>query len=94
MNVIEKIKELKYRFDGIELVGLTGSALYKKEPNDIDIVYKIDEKFLKVCDPLRFYSYLFSIKKELENIFQKPVDLIDITTLNATARKYMKIEYV
>ena len=92
MNIKKEIRELKKRYQLIEIVGVTGSVLTKENPRDLDILYRIDPE--KVEDPFLFFTKLRQIKEELSNKFGKPVDLIDISTLNRVAKKYMKIEYV
>jgi len=88
---IEKIKKIKNKYKGIELTGIVGSYARgtESEKSDIDILYKIEDTFLYEVDPLQFFTYLNEIKKDLQKELGKNVDLIDITTLNSIAKKYM-----
>jgi len=88
---INKIKKLKNRYNGIKIVGIVGSTARGEatKESDIDILYRIDETFLYEVDPLQFFTYLNDVKLSIEKELGKKVDLIDVTTLNSIAKKYM-----
>jgi predicted nucleotidyltransferase len=88
--VIDTLKHLnnQYKKIGFHIVGLFGS--FAKGENDIfsdiDIAYKIEhDKFYK-DDAFKKLSKIGDIKKELEQQFQKKVDLVPFNTNN----KYLK----
>jgi predicted nucleotidyltransferase len=85
------IKKIKNKYKGIELTAIVGSLARGEatEKSDIDILYKIDDAFLYEVDPLLFFTYLNEIKNDIARELGKKVDLIDVTTLNSVAKKYM-----
>ena len=88
-EIYQKIKNIKNKFEGIEIVGIVGSFTRSENYNDIDLLYKIDKNFLKEIDPFYFFTYLENIKREIEKELNINVDLIDVSTLNNIAKKYM-----
>ncbi len=88
---IKLLKKLKNRYKGIKLIAIVGSAARgeMREKSDIDILYQIDDAFLYEVDPLEFFTYLNEIKSDIEKELGKEVDLIDVSTLNSIAKKYM-----
>lgn len=84
-EILSKLKELKpkYEEEGLILVGLFGSYAKDNQTNfsDIDVAYQLDyDKFSKK------YKGGFSkllriqdIKKELQSIFHKSIDLVPDT---------------
>lgn len=81
-EILLKLKELKpaYEKEGLILLGLFGS--YAKETqtkfSDIDVAYKLDyDKFsLKYKGGFAKLLRIDDIKKELQSIFHKPIDLV------------------
>lgn len=84
-EILLKLKEIKptYAQEGLEILGVFGS--YAKETqtqfSDIDIAYKLDyDKFsLKYKDGFAKLLRIEDIKKELQNIFHTPIDLVPST---------------
>jgi len=84
-SILSKLKELKptYEQEGIILLGLFGS--YAKDTqtkfSDIDVAYKLDyNKFsLKYKGGFAKLLRIEDIKKELQSIFHKPIDLVPDT---------------
>ena len=80
--ILLKLKELKqvYEKDGLILLGLFGS--YAKDTqtifSDIDVAYRLDyDKFsLKYKGGFAKLLKIDDIKKELQSIFKKPIDLV------------------
>jgi len=83
-EILSKLKELKPKYEeGLILVGLFGSYAKDNQTNfsDIDVAYQLDyDKFSKK------YKGGFSkllriqdIKKELQSIFHKSIDLVPDT---------------
>jgi len=85
------LKKLKNKYKGIELIGIVGSYARGEatKRSDMDILYQIDDAFLYEVDPLQFFTYLYEIKSDIEKELGKKVDLIDVSTLNSIAKKYM-----
>jgi predicted nucleotidyltransferase len=81
-EILSKLKELKptYEKEGLILLGLFGS--YAKDSqtkfSDIDIAYKLDyDKFSsKYKDGFSKLLRIDDIKKELQNTFKAPIDLV------------------
>ena len=84
-SILSKLKELKptYEQEGLILLGLFGS--YAKDTqtkfSDIDVAYKLDyDKFsLKYKGGFAKLLRIEDIKKELQLIFHKPIDLVPDT---------------
>ena len=80
--ILLKLKELKpiYEKDGLILLGLFGS--YAKDTqtifSDIDVAYRLDyDKFsIKYKGGFAKLLKIDDIKKELQSIFKKPIDLV------------------
>ena len=85
------LKKLKNKYKGIELIGIVGSYARGEatKRSDMDILYQIDDAFLYEVDPLQFFTYLYEIKSDIEKELGKKIDLIDVSTLNSIAKKYM-----
>ena len=81
-KILVKLKEVKekYHVEGLNLLGIIGS--YAKDEadefSDIDILYELDyDKFSKSYkDGFSKLLRIDEIKKELESIFKKRVDLV------------------
>ncbi|WP_428738419.1 nucleotidyltransferase family protein [Sulfurimonas sp.] len=81
-EILSKLKELKpaYEKEGLILLGLFGS--YAKDSqtkfSDIDIAYKLDyDKFSSnYRDGFAKLLRIDDIKKELQNTFKAPIDLV------------------
>ena len=81
-EILSKLKELKpaYKEEGLILLGLFGS--YAKDTqtkfSDIDIAYELDyNKFSKkYTGGFAKLLRIDDIKKELQSIFHKPIDLV------------------
>ncbi|MBE0496356.1 MAG: nucleotidyltransferase domain-containing protein [Campylobacterales bacterium] len=74
-----KTLQLKYRQEGVELLGLFGSYARdeQNDASDIDILIETTPAFLKKHLGFRAFTKLDSIKSDLRSIFNKPVDLVD-----------------
>ncbi|MGB3752107.1 MAG: nucleotidyltransferase domain-containing protein [Arcobacteraceae bacterium] len=81
-EILDQLKKLKpkYQKEGLILLGLFGS--YAKDTqtqhSDIDIAYKLDyDKFSqKYVGGFSKLLRIDDIKKELQNVFKKPIDLV------------------
>ena len=78
----KNLLEIKY------IVGSFARGDFNKD-SDIDIVYSLKKEALNK-DAFEIINNLVKIKEELQKIFKRKVDLIDETTLNEIAKKYMK----
>ena len=80
-EIISKLKELKplYSQEGFIIKGLFGS--YSRDEatqnSDIDILIETTPLFLEKYKGLRAFTKLEELKTNLENIFQKNVDIVD-----------------
>ena len=81
-EVLSKLKELKptYEKEGLILLGLFGSYAKNTQTkfSDIDVAYKLDyDKFsLNYKGGFAKLLRIDDIKKELQSIFKKPIDLV------------------
>ena len=79
--ILNKLKDINPSIekDGIKLLGLFGS--YSRDEatsnSDIDILIETTPLFLEKYKGLRAFSKLEELKTDLENIFQKNVDIVD-----------------
>jgi predicted nucleotidyltransferase len=86
--VLSKLEEIKptYESEGLLILGLFGSYARDTQTkfSDIDIAYKLDyNKFsLKYKDGFSKLLRIDEIKKELQSIFNTPVDLVPDTNKN------------
>ena len=89
LKILKTIKD-KYK-NLIEIKYIVGSFArgdFNKN-SDIDIVYSLKKEALNK-DVFEIINNLVQIKEELQNVFKRKVDLIDESTLNEIAKKYMK----
>ena len=79
LNQLKKLKPI-YEKEGLILLGLFGSYAKNKQTkfSDIDIAYKLDyDKFSqKYIGGFSKLLRIDDIKKELQNIFKKQIDLV------------------
>jgi uncharacterized protein len=89
-EIIKKIEEntTQLKEFGVKQIGLFGSALSGKMQRDSDIDFLVD------FNEPSFDNYM-DLKFFLENLFEKPVDLVMTNTLKPILKKELKgIEYV
>jgi len=58
--------------------------------SDIDIIYSLNKNIIANMDVFEIFNILNDIKLELEQKLNRKIDLIDESTLNNIAKKYMK----
>ena len=85
INYLQKQQPYFYTNFGISFVGLFGSFSRGDETknSDIDILYKIEKD-----KKLSMFKYL-KIASQLEDFFQKKIDLVRVDTLKPTVKKYI-----
>ena len=85
IDYLQKQQPYFYAHFGIKFVGLFGSFSRGDETNDsdIDILYKIEED-----KKLSMFKYL-KIASQLEDFFQKKIDLVRVDTLKPRVKKYI-----
>lgn len=94
-DILEYLKSnQKYYYDqfGIEFIGIFGSFARddSNHDSDIDILYKIEKD-----KKLSIFKYL-ELNKQLEDFFQKKIDLVRDETLKPQIKEYIQkdISYV
>jgi len=98
--ILETIKEIKekYQQEGFIILGLFGSYARNEETDksDLDILYEINDIFLKKYRGFNALERLNSIKQELEVYFGRTVDITDRSALNEIGEKYIlpEVKYV
>ncbi|NPA87597.1 MAG: nucleotidyltransferase [Epsilonproteobacteria bacterium] len=95
IRVLKALKE-KYQEEGFLIKGVVGSFARGEKFNDIDIVYEIDEKFVERYGGFGGMIRIENIKSELEKSLGFKVDLIALSGMSKSAKKYMlrDIKYV
>jgi len=90
---IKLLQEAKkhYANEGFNIIGLFGSyARGEATPqSDIDILYELNEKFIKAYGGFLAFSRLSEIKEELKKLFGVDVDISAKSGLSRTAEKYI-----
>jgi len=93
-----KILKDKYKNKGFIIIGVFGSYAEGKETaeSDIDILYKLDDKFYNNYKGWEIYAEIDKIEKEFEKYFDKKIDMVNINALNDIGKKYIssKVVYV
>lgn len=96
--LLKKLKELKekYQSEGFEIVGLFGSFARNQETSDsdIDLLYKISERFVEKNMGFFALARLETIREELENELGKEVDLSAENNLSRTGQRYILSELI
>lgn len=89
LNFLKKEKEHFFEAYGVTKIGLFGSYARGEENDlsDIDIAIEISPEKKNL-------SSFFSFKRELENVFQKKVDLGIESTLKPIAKDYILKEII
>ena len=89
LKILKEFKDKYKNFIDIKyIVGSFARGDFNKN-SDIDIVYSLKKEALNK-DAFEIINNLAKIKEELQKKFNRKVDLIDESTLNRVAKKYMK----
>ena len=86
----------KYQTLGFKITGLFGSYSRNEqnEFSDIDLTYKIDHAIFYKDNAFKKLSKIEDIKKELEKVFLKKVDLIPENTKNRFMQESLEREKI
>jgi len=86
-----KYAKQKYATEGFNIVGIFGSYARNEatKESDIDILYELDESFIKHYKGFDAFARLSAIKQELKNLFGIDVDIAAKSGLSRTAQKYI-----
>jgi len=97
-TVYDKIKSLKSKYEpeGFIVIGIFGSYVRNEETDksDIDILYEINDKFLKKYVGWDSFLRLDEIKSEISKVVNHKIDMADKNALNKVAKKYIIPEVV
>jgi len=92
-RLIEEPRKLKKELhdEGFVIDALTGSFARDEatQSSDIDLLYHIDERFLRKYGGFIVFKRLEELKSLLRSKLGRPVDLIAINNLSDTATKEM-----
>jgi predicted nucleotidyltransferase len=96
--IFENVKIIndKYQSLGFKITGLFGSYSRDEQDefSDVDLTYKINHTIFHKDNAFAKLSKLEEIKKELEKIFSKKVDLIPENTKNRFIQESLKNEKI
>jgi len=84
-------KELEKR--GFFILGIVGSFARGEDYKDIDIVYETNEMFEKNYKGWEYFIELENIKNYLQKALGKKVDLVNFSSMNSIAKKYMMQDF-
>ena len=90
LSLLKHAKQ-KYATEGFNIVGIFGSYARNEatKESDIDILYELDESFIKHYKGFDAFARLSAIKQELKNFFGIDVDIAAKSGLSRTAQKYI-----
>jgi len=90
MSLLKHAKE-KYATEGFNIVGIFGSYARDEatKESDIDILYELNESFIKNHQGFDAFARLSGIKQELKSLFGIDVDIAAKSGLSRTATKYI-----
>ena len=90
MSLLKHAKE-KYATEGFNIVGIFGSYARDEatKESDIDILYELNESFIKNHQGFDAFARLSAIKQELKSLFGIDVDIAAKSGLSRTATKYI-----
>lgn len=97
-DVVSKVKMLKQKLkdDGFIIDGIFGSYARGdfKESSDVDILYHLEDSFLKKYSGFVGFSRLNEIKEQLSSEIKKDVDIASRDGLSSTGKKHILEEVV
>jgi len=96
MNKLQILKNVKNEFakEGFYILGVVGSFARGENYNDIDIIYETDENFEKRYLGWDYFIKIEKIKEFLENALHSKIDLINNSSMNQIAKKYMMRDFI
>ena len=91
MLLLLKQAKHKYGKEGFKIVGVFGSYARNDatKGSDVDILYELDDSFIKRYKGFDAFARLSAIKQELKNLFGVDVDIAAKSGLSRTAQKYV-----
>jgi len=93
ITILSTLKTLQphYKKEGLLLLGIFGSYARdeESETSDIDILIETTPEFLKTYKGFKAFAKLDEIKYELEQVFEKKIDLVDKVGLNQHNNTYI-----
>lgn len=97
-DVVSKVKSLKQKLksDGFIIDGIFGSYARGdfKDSSDIDILYHLEDTFLKKYSGFIGFARLNEIKELISSEMKKDVDIASRDGLSKTGKKYILDEVV
>jgi len=90
LTTLQKAKE-HYAKEGFEIVGVFGSAARDEmtPDSDIDILYELQNTFIRSHHGFSAFSRLNTIRDELRSLLGTDVDLAAKSGLSRTAQRYI-----
>ncbi len=94
-TILEQAKQ-KYAGEGFLILGVFGSRAREDftSESDLDILYKLGQRFYKEYTGWRAIVYLEEIKEDLSLLFSLNVDIANINSLKSVGKKYILPETV
>ncbi|WP_456488885.1 nucleotidyltransferase family protein [Caminibacter pacificus] len=96
MNKLQILKNAKKELakEGFFILGVVGSFARGEKFNDIDIIYETDENFENKYLGWDYFVKIEEIKKYLEDVLNSKIDLINNSSMNNIAKKYMMKDFI
>jgi uncharacterized protein len=93
---ILKANKPKFEKEGFVIVGLFGSHSTNdhNESSDVDVLYRLNDRFRKKYAGFRAFQRLADIQHELKLMMGNEVDIADINALNEIGKRYILSQVV
>jgi len=93
LNKISKMKEILQK-DGFIIEGIIGSFVKSDNFNDLDLVYYLEDRFLKKYQGFKAINKIEEIRNNLQDTLGINVDLIDKNYANKIMKRVIERDLI